>query len=107
MFVDEINYLKKENYKILILAGSQQLRCERLIRELSEKDIVAGFVKESDEFRLQDGAVYVSKGRLSKGFLYQDIKLAVFSDSELIGQEKKKRKGQKRKSQLQYKVLPT
>lgn len=96
MFVDEINYLKKENYKILIVAGSQ-LRCERLIRELSEKDIAAGLIKESDEFRLQDGVVYVSKGRLSKGFLYQDIKFAVFSDSELIGQEKKEKKRPKKK----------
>ena len=73
MFVDEINYLKKENYKILIVAGSQ-LRCERLIRELSEKDIAAGLIKESEEFRLQDGVVYVSKGRLSKGFFISGYK---------------------------------
>lgn len=36
--------LKKLNYRIIILAGGHT-RCERMVKELQERDIIAFFVK--------------------------------------------------------------
>ncbi|HIT72465.1 transcription-repair coupling factor [Tyzzerella sp. An114] len=95
LFCDEISYLKNNGYRVLILAGAQT-RCERFVRELSERGIESYYTTDF-EGEIQKGSVAVMRGRLGKGFEYPDIKFAVFSESELFGDVKKKKTKKKNK----------
>lgn len=91
MFYDEVKYLKDEDYRIVIFGGGES-RCFRIASELSDRGINAALVGEGQEFVPVKGGVYICRGRLSKGFEYSDIKFAVFSLSELTGEQGLKRR---------------
>ncbi|KXL51831.1 transcription-repair-coupling factor [Anaerotignum neopropionicum] len=96
LFCEELQYLKKNEHRILILGGTGS-RAQRMAKELSEMDIPAVYMENLDS-PMPKGAVWVTKGSLSKGFGYEYINLTVFSDSELFGGGEKKRKNKKRKN---------
>lgn len=96
LFCEELQYLKKEKYKILILAGAQT-RCERLVKELFERGIESAYVPDLNQISIEKGSIIVSHGRLSKGFQYQHINFVVFSDKELFGEASKKKLKKKKK----------
>lgn len=96
LFCEEIEYLKKENYRILILAGAQT-RCERLVSELYERGIEAGYAPNLSETTVKKGMVMVARGKLSHGFEYQMIKFSVFAEKELFGEGVKKQRSHKKK----------
>ncbi len=97
IFCEEVAELKKKGYQILIYGGTSA-RCERMVRELEERDITATYIL-SPKLEMPLGSVWIMQGRISKGFVYQDIPFAVFSDRELLGESgrkitpKKKKKG--------------
>ncbi len=95
MFCDEIDYLKKNKYRVILLAGAK-MRCERLVRELEERGIEASFVPDLDR-TAEKGTVLVATGKLSHGFQYHVINLAVFSDKEFFGEGAVKKKAKKKK----------
>lgn len=96
LFCEELQYLKKNEYRTLILGGTGS-RAQRMAKELSEMGIPAVYMESLDS-PMPKGVVWVAKGSLSKGFSYDYINLAVFSDSELFGGGEKKRKKKARKS---------
>ncbi len=96
LFCEELQYLKKNEYRTLILGGTGS-RAQRMAKELSEMGIPAVYMESLDS-PIPKGAIWVAKGSLSKGFGYEYIKLTVFSDSELFGGGEKKRKNKKRKN---------
>ncbi len=95
LFCNEIQQLKKQNYRIVILAGGRT-RCERMVKELAERNIISSF-SETLENTLKKGTVTVASGRLAQGFYYDYIQLAVFSDKELFGEGNRKKRRTKRK----------
>lgn len=95
LFCEELDYLKKSGFRILILAGSGT-RAQRMAKELAEMGLEAAYL-ENLEGAIPKGTIRVARGSLSKGFRYDFINLAVFCDSELFGgKEKKKRKKRKK-----------
>lgn len=96
LFCEELQYLKKREYRTLILGGTGS-RAQRMAKELSDLGIPAVYMENLDA-PIPKGAVWVAKGSLSKGFTYEYINLAVFSDSELFGGGEKKRKKKKKKN---------
>ena len=96
LFCEELQYLKKQNYRILVLAGTGT-RAQRMATELTEMDVPAVYVDDLEK-EMVPGSVWVSKGSLSKGFQYDYIRLAVFSDSEIFGKSGEKRKKKKKKN---------
>ncbi len=96
LFCEELQYLKKQNYRILVLAGTGT-RAQRMATELTEMDVPAVYVDDLEK-EMVPGSVLVSKGSLSKGFQYDYIRLAVFSDSEIFGKSGEKRKKKKKKN---------
>ncbi|WP_352399499.1 transcription-repair coupling factor [Anaerotignum sp.] len=94
LFCEELHYLKKREYRTLILGGTGS-RAQRMAKELSDLGIPAVYM-ENLEAPMPKGAVWVAKGSLSKGFSYEYINLAVFSDSELFGGGEKKKKKKKK-----------
>lgn len=95
LFCQECNRLKQEKYRVVLLAGSQT-RCERLVKELYEQKVEAAFVPNLHK-PVEKGTVVVTPGKLSQGFLYPDIALAVFSDKQLFGESGRKKSSRKKK----------
>lgn len=79
-----------------MLAGTGT-RAQRMATELTEMDVPAVYVDDLEK-EMVPGSVWVSKGSLSKGFQYDYIRLAVFSDSEIFGKSGEKRKKKKKKN---------
>ncbi|MBQ5708996.1 MAG: transcription-repair coupling factor, partial [Anaerotignum sp.] len=96
LFVEELQYLKKENFRTLILAGSGT-RAQRIAGELVDMGLEAVYIEDLER-EVPKGAVWVAKGTLAKGFRYDFINLAVFCDSELFGGKEKKRKKKRKKN---------
>ena len=93
LFYDEIKYLKDDGYRVLIFGGGESRR-KRIASEMEERGLNPALISDGQEFKPAGGAVYVCGGRISRGFEYPEIKLAVFSVSELTGEQgvKKRRK---------------
>lgn len=97
LFCEEIGELKKNGYCILVLTGSQS-RGERLVKELFAQGIMAGIVENLEDANLMPGTVNVSRGSLSRGFEYPQMKLAVYSDHELFDEKTRRKTKRKRNS---------
>ncbi len=88
LVVEEILRLKRRNYRIVLLSGTAE-RAEYLSKSLREKGIEVSIY--SDEHGpLQPGQVVVMPGSLEHGFDNPNIRLAIFSDSEIYGRPKKR-----------------
>lgn len=96
LFCEELEYLKKNHFRTLILAGSGT-RAQRMAKELQEMGLEAVYI-DSLEKEVPKGAVRVARGTLSKGFRYDYIDFAVFCDSELFGGKEKKKRKKRRKN---------
>ena len=97
LFAQEVKRLKGEKNTVLILSSSE-IRGERLVRELYDYGIEAAFVLNPWEAELAQGTVTVSRGTLSRGFMYNYINLAVFSENEFADDKKTERKRRKKKN---------
>lgn len=95
LFCNEIDMLKKSNYRIIILAGGRT-HCERVVKELAERNINS-FYSETFEKTIPKGTVMVASGKLNQSFYYQDIAFAIFSDKEFYGEANRKKRRNKTK----------
>lgn len=87
------NY-KKQGYKVILLSGSRT-RAERLAKDLLDNNINAFYTEDSHR-ELKEREVETFYGHTSKGYEYPDLKLAVISESDIFGIEKKNKKKKKR-----------
>ncbi len=96
----ELKSYKDLSYKIAFLA-SGSTRCERLTKEFNDNNINTVFLTEDklqdSTYELHNGIVYIIRGSLNNGFEYPDEKFIVFTDKEIFGEEKKKKKPTKKK----------
>ncbi|MCI1931824.1 MAG: transcription-repair coupling factor [Clostridia bacterium] len=99
LFSEEVKELKNKGYRILIVSSSQS-RGERLVKELEQHGVESAYVADYTEAALKKGTVTVSRGNLSKGFLYSDGDLAVFSDSSFLAKRKQKHPKRKKKNSV-------
>ena len=92
----DIKTWKKDKKRIILFAGVQA-RAMRLVDELEERGIICSYSNNLTN-PIVPGQIVVTRGVLSKGFVYEDIGLVIISDKDLFGKEKKKRKrGKKHK----------
>lgn len=90
----DVGAWKKEKKRIILFAGIKA-RALRLVEELEERGISCSYSNDVTE-PLVPGQIIVTRGVLSKGFIYEDIGLVIISDKDLFGKEKKKRKRSKK-----------
>lgn len=83
---EELTYLKGQGYAILLVERDKDT-LETLRRELRERGIESRFSDDREEEMLP-GMVSIIRGRLSEGFMYPDMKWAVFTDKEMFGVSK-------------------
>lgn len=84
---------KEQGYRVVLLAGTET-KGKNVAKELLERDIESIYV--DDLTRMPNpGSIYITHGNLTSGFEYPEIKVAIVSDNELFGTDKKKKKNKK------------
>lgn len=96
LFIDEINNLKKQGYKILIVPGSLE-KSKKIYNELLELGVEAIFSKEK-EAQIKNSQIMITPGSISEGFSCSDFKYALITDKEIFGAHK--RTSQKKRKKL-------
>lgn len=87
----------KESKKRIILFAGVQARALRLVDELEERGIRCSYSNNLTD-AIVPGQVVITRGALTRGFIYEEIGLVLISDKDLFGKEKKRRKrGKKHK----------
>ena len=85
---------QEQKYKVILLSGTET-KGKNVCKELEEKGIDCVYVNKLEKLP-SDGMIYITKGNLSSGFEYPEAKVAIVSDNELFGADKKKRKKTKK-----------
>ena len=93
LLVKDLHQYKKQGYRIALLSGSRT-RAERLAKDLQEEGLAAFYGQDYDR-EICPGEIMVVYGHAKKGFEYPLIKFAVMTESDIFGQEQKKRKKKK------------
>lgn len=94
LLLQDLNKYKKNNYKVIIVTASRT-RAERLAKELLTEHNLNAYYSEDLDKEIQAKEVMVTSGYLNKGFEYPYIKLAIISETDIFGKEKKKTKKKK------------
>ena len=90
LLVKDLHQYKKQGYRIVLLSGSRT-RAERLAKNLQEEGLAAFYGQDYDR-EICPGEIMVVYGHAKKGFEYPLIKFAVMTESDIFGQEQKKKK---------------
>ena len=90
LLVKDLHQYKKQGYRIALLSGSRT-RAERLAKDLQEEGLAA-FYGQDYAREICPGEIMVVYGHAKKGFEYPLIKFAVMTESDIFGQEQKKKK---------------
>ncbi len=92
--VKDLKSWKKEGSRVILLAASRT-RGRRLAADLMDQGL-SSFYTEDEKREVQPGEILVTYGNAKRGYEYPLIKFAVITESDIFGQEKKKRKKQRR-----------
>jgi len=98
----DITQYLHSGYRVAILAGSRR-HGQQLTASMNDLDILSRFTETLSHQNIPPNLITVSRGNLSAGFEYPDIKLAVITDKELFAAEKTKRR-KRRKSKNAEKI---
>ena len=90
LLVKDLHQYTKQGYRIALLSGSRT-RAERLAKDLQEEGLAAFYGQDYDR-EICPGEIMVVYGHAKKGFEYPLIKFAVMTESDIFGQEQKKKK---------------
>ena len=83
-----------QGYRVILLSGTET-KGRNVCDELNKENINAIY-SDTLERLPNRGSIYVIKGNLSGGFEYPDAKVAVVSDNDLFGVDKKKKVAKKK-----------
>ncbi len=90
LFTKDILRKEKQGFRT-VLVSSSRTRGERMAQDLRELGINAFFTSDRDRVP-SPGEVVVLKGDLARGMEYPFIKFAIYSESDIFGEKKKKRR---------------
>ena len=93
LLVKDLFQYKAQGYQIALLCGSRT-RAERLAGDLREEGLNAFYGLDYDRV-IQPGEILVVYGHASRGFAYPLVKFAVITETDIFGQEQKKKKKRK------------
>lgn len=89
-FLDALNFYRKNNYKVIILAKTDG-KARSILRLLEDEGINAAYSKAFGILP-EGGRILVTVGALSRGFEYPLIRTAVICEREIFGERRKKRR---------------
>lgn len=88
--VKDLHQYKKTGSRVLLMSGSRT-RAKRLAEDLRDHGLTA-FYSEDSGHQLQPGEVMTYYGHVRRGFEYPLLRFVVISESDIFGQEKKKKR---------------
>ncbi len=93
VLVKDLKRWKKEGYQVILISGSRT-RAERLAEDLRDHELNSFYTENMDR-QVSPGEILVAYGKVDRGYEYPLIKFVVISESDIFGQEKKKKKKRK------------
>ena len=90
LLVKDMEYFKKNGYQVLLLSGSRT-RASRLAKDLSQEGLNSFYTEDMDRI-IAPGEIMTAFGHAKRGFEYPLIKFVVITESDIFGQEKKKKR---------------
>ncbi len=93
LLVKDLNLYKKKNYGVILLSGSRT-RAKRLAEDLMAEGLNS-FYSEDYDHEVKPGEIMTIYGKVKKGYEYPLLSIAVISESDIFGKEKKKKKKRK------------
>jgi len=87
----DLSGLLSKGYRVVILAGPRR-HGQQLADAITDLGLLARYTDSLSGANIPPGLITVTRGVLSAGFEYTDLKLAVITDKELFAQEKKQRR---------------
>jgi len=96
----DISQYLSRGYHMAIMAGSRR-HGQQLAQAINDLDILARFTETLQNENLVPNMITITRGTLSAGFEYPDIKLAVITDKELFTTEKTKRRKRRKDKNIE------
>lgn len=93
LLVKDLKQYKKKGYSVILLSGSKT-RAKRLAEDLMEEELNC-FYSEDYDHTVKPGEIMAIYGKVKRGYEYPLLNFAVISESDIFGQEKKKKKKRK------------
>ncbi len=90
LLVKDLTLLKKKRYRVVLASGSRT-RAQRIAEDLREEGLNA-FYNEDWNHPFVEGEILVCYGKLRKGFEIPLVNFALISESDIFGEEKKKKR---------------
>ncbi len=97
LLLQDLKKYKDQKYRLVLLCGSRT-RAERLAGELREEGLNAFFSQNMDTI-LNPGEILVAYGHARRGFEYPLLRFAVIPETDIFGQEQKKKRKKKQDGQ--------
>ncbi len=89
LLVKELSHWKKNKYKVILVCRSET-RARRLVKDLADYDLTAFYSDDRDRI-LSPGEIMIIHGNLHRGIEYPMIRFAIIAETDIFGEEKKKR----------------
>lgn len=90
LLVKELTGWKNSGYRLILVCRSET-RGKRLVKDLAEYDLLAFYSEDRDRVPAP-GEIMIIHGSLHKGIQYPMIKFAIIAESDMFGEDKKKRR---------------
>lgn len=90
LLVKDLKQYKKNGCQVLLLSGSRT-RAARLAQDLREEGLNSFYTEDMDRV-IAPGEIMTAFGRIKRGFEYPLIKFVLITESDIFGQEKKKKR---------------
>lgn len=90
LLVKDLKQYKKKGYSVILLSGSKT-RAKRLAEDLMGEGLNC-FYSEDYDHTVKPGEIMAIYGKVKRGYEYPLLNFAVISESDIFGQEKRKKK---------------
>ena len=94
LLVKDLQRWKKDGYRIVLLSASRT-RGNRLAQDLAEDGLNSFYTEDADR-EVLPGEILITHGNAQKGYEYPLIRFVVIAESDIFGQEHKKKKKRRR-----------
>ena len=94
LLVKDLKKWKREGYRVVLVSASRT-RGNRLAGDLLAEGLTSYYTEE-EEREVMPGEILITYGNMKRGYEYPLIKFVVIAESDIFGQEQRKKKKRKR-----------
>ena len=92
--IKDLKSWKEKGYRVILFSGSSS-RAKRLSEDLREYELSA-YWGEDTQREVKEGEIMVVHGNLHRGFSYPLIRMAFLSESDIFGEQQRKKRKKKK-----------